>query len=58
MFETAEYHFYVALSRAASCDSVFADRQAQHFEALAAHHQQLETCVLAESSLLMLPVQT
>jgi len=43
MFETAEYHLYVALSQAASCDSAFADRQAQHFEALAAHHKQLET---------------
>ena len=43
MFETAEYHFYVALSQAASCDFAFADRQAQHFEALAAHHKQLET---------------
>jgi hypothetical protein len=43
MFETAEYHFYGALSHAASCDSAFPDQQAQHFEALAEHHKQLET---------------
>ena len=41
-FETAEYHFYSALSHAASCDSASADQQQQHFEALAAHHRQLE----------------
>jgi PAS domain S-box-containing protein len=41
-FETAEYHFYSALSRAASCDSAFPDRQRQHLEALAAHYRQLE----------------
>jgi PAS domain S-box-containing protein len=67
--ETAEYHFYGALSRAASCDSSFAeaseDKSAiteqealarehlssevrlsrtkeEHFEALTAHHKQLE----------------
>jgi PAS domain S-box-containing protein len=43
MFETAEFHFYAALSQAASCGSAFADRQAEHFEALAAHQKQLET---------------
>ena len=42
LFETAEYHFYGALSRAACCDSAFPDRHRQHFEALAAHHRQLE----------------
>jgi PAS domain S-box-containing protein len=42
IFETAEYHFYSALSHAASCDSAFPDRQRQHLEALAAHHRQLE----------------
>jgi PAS domain S-box-containing protein len=52
MFETAEYHFYAALSHAASCDSAFPDQDGrpssrpaeyqQHFEALAAHHRQLE----------------
>jgi PAS domain S-box-containing protein len=41
-FETAEYHFYGALSRAGSCDSTAADRRQQHFEALTAHHGQLE----------------
>jgi PAS domain S-box-containing protein len=42
-FETAEYHFYGALSRAAACcDSAAADQRQQHFEALSAHHRQLE----------------
>ena len=41
-FEMAECHFYGALSRAASCDSAFPDQYRQHFEALAAHHRQLE----------------
>jgi len=41
-FEEAEFHFYSALSRAASCDTVTADGCRQHFEALAAHHRQLE----------------
>ena len=42
-FETAEYHFYGALAHAASYDAASRrpDEQ-QHFEALAAHHQQLE----------------
>jgi tetratricopeptide (TPR) repeat protein len=42
LFETAEYHFYGALSHAASCDSASPDRHRQHCEALAAHHRQLE----------------
>jgi PAS domain S-box-containing protein len=42
IFETAEYHFYSALSHSASCDSAFPDRQRQHLEALAAHQRQLE----------------
>jgi PAS domain S-box-containing protein len=42
IFETAEYHFYSALSHSASCDSAFPDRQRQHLEAVAAHHRQLE----------------
>jgi PAS domain S-box-containing protein len=42
LFETAEYHFYGALSRAACCDSAFPDGYQQHFEALVAHHRQLE----------------
>ena len=41
-FETAEYHFYGALSRAASCDSAPAAERQQHMEALAAHHKQLQ----------------
>ena len=41
-FETAEYHFYSALSHAASWDSASPDQRQQHFEALAAHHRQLE----------------
>ena len=41
-FETAEYHFYGALSRAASWDSAAAEQRQQHFEALTAHQGQLE----------------
>jgi PAS domain S-box-containing protein len=41
-FETAEYHFYSALSRAALCNTPYPDRRRQHFEALTAHHRQLE----------------
>jgi PAS domain S-box-containing protein len=41
-FETAEYHFYGALSRAASCDSAPAAERKPHMEALAAHHKQLQ----------------
>jgi hypothetical protein len=41
-FEMAEYHFYGALSHAASWDSASPDQRQQHFEALAAHHRQLE----------------
>jgi signal transduction histidine kinase len=50
-FAIAEYHFYSALSRAASCDSGFPDRQhlssealakEEHLETLAAHYRQLE----------------
>src|SRR4029077_1365608 len=42
MFETAEYHFYGALSQAASCESAAAGQRRQHVEALVAHHRQLE----------------
>jgi predicted ATPase/signal transduction histidine kinase/PAS domain-containing protein len=42
LFETAEYHFYGALSFAAGCDSAIADQRRQHLEALAVHHRQLE----------------
>jgi PAS domain S-box-containing protein len=54
-FETAEYHFYTALSHAACCNSSLVrlsrtsedkpavpDQYQQHFEALAAHHRQLQ----------------
>ena len=41
-FETAEFHFYGALAHAASWDSSFPDQRQRHFEALAAHHRQLE----------------
>jgi PAS domain S-box-containing protein len=40
--ETAEFRFYGALSHAASWDSASPDQRPQHFEALAAHHRQLE----------------
>jgi PAS domain S-box-containing protein len=41
-FESAEYHFYSALSQAASCESAAAGQRRQHVEALVAHHRQLE----------------
>src|SRR5215469_2644688 len=54
-FDTAEYHFYAALSHAASWDSAESDQRQhlssevrlsrtkeEHFEALAAHHRQLQ----------------
>jgi PAS domain S-box-containing protein len=41
-FETAEYHFYGALSRAAFCDLAAADLRQQHLDAVAAHHKQLQ----------------
>jgi PAS domain S-box-containing protein len=41
-FETAEFHFYGALSHAASWDSASPDEKQRHFEALADHHRQLE----------------
>ena len=41
-FETAEYHFYGALSHAASCDSAAGEQRRQHIEAVTAHHSQLE----------------
>jgi PAS domain S-box-containing protein len=40
-FETAEAHFYGALSHAASCDAAFPAQYQQHVQALAAHHRQL-----------------
>ena len=41
-FETAEYYFYDALSRAACCDSTAAGGRRQHLDAVAAHHKQLQ----------------
>jgi PAS domain S-box-containing protein len=41
-FETAEFRYYGALAQAASWDSASPDQRQQHFEALAAHHRQLE----------------
>jgi PAS domain S-box-containing protein len=41
-FETAEYHFYSALSRAASCATAAAGERQQHLDAVAAHHKQLQ----------------
>jgi PAS domain S-box-containing protein len=41
-FETAEFHFYGALSHAASWDAASSEQRQQHFDALAAHHRQLE----------------
>src|SRR6202035_3547228 len=40
--ETADYHFYGALSRAAFCDSAAAGERQQHLDAIAAHHRQLQ----------------
>jgi PAS domain S-box-containing protein len=42
MLETAEYHFYGALSRAASCGSAATDERRQHLDAIIAHHRQLQ----------------
>jgi PAS domain S-box-containing protein len=41
-FEVAEYHYYSALSRAASLYSPSDDSRDQHFKALIAHQRQLE----------------
>ena len=41
-FETAEYHFYGALSHAASWDSASPGQRQEHFEAVTAHHRQFE----------------
>ncbi|XYI02363.1 AAA family ATPase [Sorangium sp. So ce1128] len=38
--ETAEHHFYAALSHAASCDSAASSQE--HVESLTAHHMQLQ----------------
>jgi len=41
-FDEADYHFYTALSRAASCDSVSPNQRQQHLETLALHQRQLD----------------
>jgi PAS domain S-box-containing protein len=41
-FNKAEYHFYSALSRAASCESASREQRRQHLEAITADHRQLE----------------
>ena len=41
-FETAEYHFYGALSLAACCASGQADQHQQHLKVLHTHHRRLE----------------
>ena len=41
-FETAEFHFYGALSRAASWDSGASGERRKHVDVLRAHHRQLE----------------
>ena len=41
-FEVAEYELYLALARAALCDTAPAAERARHQEALATHHGQLE----------------
>ncbi|MEY9161530.1 AAA family ATPase [Bradyrhizobium japonicum] len=46
-FECAEYHFYSALSRAASCDFAAAGQCQEHVRALTAHHRQLEVWATA-----------
>ena len=40
--ETADYHFYSALSHSASWDCASAEQKLEHLEALAAHHESLE----------------
>src|SRR6266404_4467497 len=40
-FETAEAHFYGALSHAAACDAALPAQYLQHVQALTAHHRQL-----------------
>src|SRR5262249_46400583 len=40
-FEVAEYHFYGALARAASCDAAAEDERRDHVSALVAHEKQL-----------------
>jgi PAS domain S-box-containing protein len=41
-WETAEYHFYGALCRAALCDGATVGERQRHLEAISSHHRQLE----------------
>ena len=41
-FETAEFQLYGALAHAAACEAASGDERRQHFEALVAHHKQIE----------------
>jgi PAS domain S-box-containing protein len=41
LLETAEYHFYAALARAAICDTMSADRRQEHIDTLNNHYRQL-----------------
>jgi GAF domain-containing protein len=43
VIDEVDYHFYSALSRAASCDSVSPNQRQQHLETLALHQRQLDT---------------
>jgi PAS domain S-box-containing protein len=42
MFETADFQLYAALAHAAAWDAAPPDQRPKHFEALEAHHRQLE----------------
>jgi PAS domain S-box-containing protein len=42
--ETAEYHLFGGLSRAGAWDSALPDQRQQHFDAVVAHHRQLQLC--------------
>ena len=41
-FEAAEFRLYGALAHAAACEAASGDERRQHFEALVAHHKQIE----------------
>jgi PAS domain S-box-containing protein len=41
-FEAAEFQLYGALAHAAACEAASGDEWRQHFEALVAHHKQIE----------------
>ncbi|MDB4890533.1 MAG: histidine kinase [Gemmatimonadetes bacterium] len=41
-FEVAEFHLYSALARAAACEAASGAERRRHFDALVAHHKQIE----------------